>query len=210
MERGMNDEYIWIKVSINKYVNLNIITIYQKQEKDMLKEEIEAFYWIIQGILEKIPDCEALIIIGDLNVKIGNDIYGINGNHCEVSKGGKILREFIVNNNLTLINNENICDGTWTRVNKKGVNIEKSILDYVITNYTGLEIIKKMKIDEEREYILEHLGTASGVTESDHNTIILDLKLSKLEINNKKYIPWNWRNSKSLAKLLNYKGKKIQ
>ena len=52
---------------------------------------------------------EDLVWIGDLNVKMGNDSKGIQGNKGEITKGGKYLRKIIKRQSLELINAGSKC-----------------------------------------------------------------------------------------------------
>ena len=59
-------------------------------------------------------------MVGDSNVKIGNDIPG---NKEAVSKRGTQLKRIIEEYNLIIINaNENKCKEKWTRESKKKMN----------------------------------------------------------------------------------------
>ena len=59
-------------------------------------------------------------MVGDSNVKIGNDIPG---NKEAVSKRGTQLKRIIEKYNLIIINaNENKCKEKWTRESKKKMN----------------------------------------------------------------------------------------
>ena len=89
---------------------------------------------------------EDLVQIGDLNVKIGNDSKGIQGNKGEITQGGKYLREIIKRQSLELINAGRKCVGLWTRVNTQKKE-EKSILDYVMVNKWLETSVEKMIID---------------------------------------------------------------
>ena len=69
---------------------------------------------------------EKVIIMGDLNCKVGELI---NGNTKEVSKGGRVLMNMTKKMGLIVVNGKECCKGTWTRM----VNGKKSVLDYFIT-----------------------------------------------------------------------------
>ena len=74
---------------------INIITIYGIQERteesqEEVKKQMERWEEAIISITRRKED---LVWIGDLNVKIGNDSKGIQGNKGEITKGGKYLRK---------------------------------------------------------------------------------------------------------------------
>ena len=89
---------------------------------------------------------------------------------------------------LCIVNGEsNKCEGLWIREQGE----EKSIIDYVITTRRDLNIIKTMKIDEEKEsgiYKVEIQGTKHcRKIYSDHNAIMLNMDfISKMEAKGKK------------------------
>ena len=90
--------------------------------------------------------------------------------------------------NLCIVNGESTkCEGIWTREQGE----EKSIIDHIITTKKDLNIIKTMKIDEEKEfgiYKAEIQGTKQcKKIYSDHNAIMLNVDfISKMEAKGKK------------------------
>ena len=82
---------------------------------------------------------QQIIILGDLNAKIGNDI---KKNKETITRGGRHLERLVQKGNLCIVNGEfDKCEGLWTREQGK----EKSVIDYVITTKRDLNTIKKMK-----------------------------------------------------------------
>ena len=98
-----------------------------------------------------------LMIVGDFNGHIG--FVG----EQEINKNGKIVLSLMEENNLILMNDDERCKGvtTWQQGNKK------SSIDFVLCNMGMNELIKRMKIDEEREEI----------DLSDHNLITIDIEI---------------------------------
>ena len=103
---------------------------------------------------------------------------------------------------LTLVNNEPLCSGKWTRINTNNQN-QKSILDYVICTSPLKHYIQKMIINEEKNYRLKG---------SDHNTIMLTInkrlnqknKLNEIWKSNEK-TDWKKYEEKLKTELRNYK-----
>ena len=99
---------------------INIITTYGIQEEsteesqEEVKKQMKRWEEAVISITRRKED---LLWIGDLNVKIGNDRKGIQGNKGEITKGGKYLRKIIKRQSLELINTGRKCAGLWTRVN---------------------------------------------------------------------------------------------
>ena len=68
------------------------------------------------------------------------------------------------------------CKGVWTRVQGE----DKSITDYVLTDTASANIVKEMKIDEEKQYGLYKLDKNTTTNEnqkmhSDYNSILINL-----------------------------------
>ena len=68
------------------------------------------------------------------------------------------------------------CKGVWTRVQGE----DKSITDYNLTDKASANIVKEMKIDEEKQYGLYKLDKNTTTNEnqkmhSDYNSILINL-----------------------------------
>ena len=77
---------------------------------------------------------EELILVGDLNKAVGNDEFGVEGNHPKISFGGSLVRSLISSGQYILINNTKKCTGgpfTWTCSSNPEI---RSCLDLVIVN----------------------------------------------------------------------------
>ena len=123
---------------------------------------------------------EKILITGDFNCKIGTTI---KGNREEVSKSGKILKEMILKQELTILNTSPKCEGKWTRIEGE----TKTILEYVITDVADEESLISMKIDEDK-IITPYTITGTRMIHSDHcaitatlNWLIRDKKEAKEE-----------------------------
>ena len=111
----------------------------------------------------------------DANSKLGHDI--IKGDPNELSKNGKLLKQVINENNLVVINGTELCDGAVTRQRKTVERIEESVLQFIVCK-NFFKVVKKMKVDEGKQYSLCYYSTRRGVTSiksSDHYTIYLEV-----------------------------------
>ena len=136
-------EQMWVKV--NEYV---IGIVYGMIESRTEKSKIEEWYYVLEKQYVKYQD-RKVMIIGDINAHIGNDEYGVYGNSDEISHGGQILRNMTERRNLTIMNNEKLCKGKWTREDRS--NKTKSIHDLVIANENMADSVNKMEIDEDHQ-----------------------------------------------------------
>ena len=114
------------------------------------------------------------LLIGNINTKIGRDEKGIQNGDKQISRNRDLIEKY----ELTVVNNEPVCCGKWTRISTTKRN-KKSILDYVICSRPLKYYIQV--IAEEENYRLK------GKNQSDHNTIMLTInkKLSQKNKQNK-------------------------
>ena len=116
-------------------------------------------------LMEKGYKC---LLVGDFNGHIGNGLDGIEGNKGEVNTNGRLLKAFISNNSMNLINaDKSITTGTFTR-SAGGCS---TILDYALTSRGHIGLVEAMLIDE----------NGSILTDSDHAALIIDLNVAKNE-----------------------------
>ena len=60
------------------------------------------------------------MIIGDLNVQIGNDEFGVTNNKDKISVGGKFFRNLIISKKYFILNNKAISE-PWTWMNRQDI-----------------------------------------------------------------------------------------
>ena len=160
-------ESMWLTIS-NGRVNIRMGLVYAPQESETNVPELTTMYKNItkQVKLAKEQN-QSVILLGDLNCKIGENI---KNNSKEISKGGKIFLEMIKKQNLKIANANEKCQGTWTRTDGK----KKSILDYIVLDRDDEELIKEMTIDEERMITPSHYEGGRKIF-TDHYTISLKM-----------------------------------
>ena len=54
---------------------------------------------------------EFCLIVGDFNKKVGNDEFGVRGNHPDISFWGELVRELIASGDFDLVNNLSVIKG---------------------------------------------------------------------------------------------------
>ena len=118
-------ETLWVLID-NTKVKLRIGAVYAPQESRTSKEDLEKMYdGIGEQLLKAKEKQQSIVLVGDLNCKIGEEI---KGNRPDVTKGGRLLLKLVKNNNLYILNQLEKCQGLWTRCE----GISKSVLDYVL------------------------------------------------------------------------------
>ena len=165
---------VWILLTNTKKRN-RIGVIYAPQENVIPNNELKLIY---EDTREKIKigkeEKQQILIIGDLNAKIGE---AIEGNKTQVTKGGRQLLKLANKENMIILNTvKEKCKAVWTRVQGE----EKSVVDYVLTYASSANTVKEMKIDEEKQYGLHKLDkniATNGKRKiySDHNFILINL-----------------------------------
>ena len=89
---------------------------------------------------------QQVLILEYFNAKVGTFI---EGNKPPVTKGGGNWWKWQKKYDLVIINKEKeICEGLWTRVQ----SLERSILDYLLTNSKLLSRVTEMIVDENKQY----------------------------------------------------------
>ena len=158
-----------------KEMVLNVIGAYGLQETDGIEERNEFF----NELSVEIEACVNPVVIGDLNAKVEK----LEGQITGTSSNGKLLNETLVKYQLYPVNFHPNCEGKWTRVQKKGDRIERSVIDYVFVQPTLWDKILNVEIDEEKlfsPYSLRKKRMKESHTKvySDHNALLLSLNIT--------------------------------
>ena len=176
-----NCEMLWLKID-NGIEKIRIGAIYMPQESRTLVKELKEIYMEIEKEIRIAEEHgEKLLIMGDLNCKVGNQI---KGNKDEISRGGEMLIKICEQHNIKILNGEKCCNGLWTRVQDD----EQSVLDYILTRKEDVGLVSSMLIDHDRNvtpYSLEYSANQGFKrTYSDHFTITCSINW-KVEGRNK-------------------------
>jgi exonuclease III len=160
-------EILWIKIDNGK-VKLKMAAVYMPQESQTKIGKLRKIYKDIEReVMEAQREKESIVVLGDFNCKVGEEI---KGNTEEVTKAGKLMMELCKNTGVTIVNAEEKCNGLWTR--KEGTS--KSIIDYVLMWKEDVEYLDFMEIDEQQEYTPYSID-CSKTTYSDHFAIELKM-----------------------------------
>ena len=190
LAKNATEEQMWIKVN-----DMIIAIVYGYIESRTNEDKIEEWYYELEKEYIKWQD-EKILIIGDFNVHIGNDEEGIKENDSKVSTGGKLLRSLLKRRNLTLMNNQPVTEGKFTREDANG---KKSILDMIIANEQMVDEIGKITIDESHKYKLASIRKVDGKykkNKSDHNSIVIEVK-GEVHQKNMKVVRWNMKDEEA-------------
>ena len=158
---------------------VNVLAVYGEQEcRTSTSESDKRWEEMLEQIKKIEQRGESIVLIGDMNKAVGNDHLGVKDNHPKISRGGKYIREFLDNNNYTLVNNLPITvNGPFTRYDPGDPNNEekKSCLDLVIISNDLLPFVEQLFIDREGIYAPSR-SIGKKLRKPDHYPLILTFK----------------------------------
>ena len=120
-----------------------------------------------------------LIIQFDGNLHAGSEL--IKGDPNKQNQNGKLFCELLNRNpHLSAVNALDICKGVITRRRELENKQEEAVLDFFIINDKVRPLVKKMIVDEQRDYTLINLAQIKKnqrMIETDHNAIIVEMEV---------------------------------
>ena len=141
-------------------LNCRFINAYGPQEYAKSDEKLRFYSKLDQEIKNaKLFDCLICLEL-DANAKIGCEI--IKNDPNKISGNGEYFLEFVKNNNLVIGNASDLCEGTITRSRKTVNGHEKSVIDYFVMCQELFLLLKSMKIDESRMFVLTRYSKNNG------------------------------------------------
>ena len=91
---------------------VNVMNVYGGIESRMTKQEVTENWIRMKKDITQIKEREeGLVLIGDMNRAIGNNILGVIGNHPAVSYGGGLIRELLEDKEYVLLNASSMSEG---------------------------------------------------------------------------------------------------
>ena len=122
----------------------------------MKNDQVEAKWGRLLKEMESIrARNEFCLLAGDLNKLIGCDQLGVQGNHPELSHGGKLLRSLLATKNWYLVNGlgeEVVVGGPFTREDPATGKL--SCLDLFVASKELLPFVSKLEIDSNRKWAI--------------------------------------------------------
>ena len=173
-------ETIWIGITLlrRKYA-IGVIYLAQSGIKDS-RDINEQLLGTITNYIEEIKTANIVPILGgDFNCHLGTQEYcKIRGTYKDWNANGKIVAEFILENNFKIVNQEKHCKGeiTWAR------GIQTGVLDLILT--TKDLKVPAVGIDDRGDSCFP----------SDHNLVWMTIKdRSKIKSKNENIAGKGWR-----------------
>ena len=191
-------EAISVKLFVKEFP-VRIVAAYGPQENAVIEKKQKFWEFIENEANQAELEGDGLIIQMDGNLHAGKDL--IKGDPNKQNKNGKLFAEFLDRNkNLIVVNNLDTCEGLITRKREFKDKTEEAILDFMIINDKLRPFVKEMKIDEKKQFKLINLAQLkrnNKFIETDHNSLVLDLKINGQHFKMKREEMFNLRNKAS-------------
>ena len=194
--KGKDGVELWtIEICFSGF-NLRCICGYGPQESDSVENK-ENFCTQLGSEVEEVfsSDC-GLVIEMDGNLWAGEEI--IPGDPNYQNNNGKMFQKFLEKySGLSVVNSMNICEGLITRSRSTVNRDEKSVIDFFIVCRRMKQFIEQMIIDEEKDFALTHYFKKKDIQykkHSDHNTLIMDMKIPMCKTKKLRPENFNFRN----------------
>ena len=171
----VNDRILQVTIELKDRKCTHVISVYAP-DTSKPREEINIFYEDLQAVLDSIGPQDEIIILGDLNARIGNEyIPGVKNRYNEEAKNesGEQLIHLCAQNELR-INNTFFPHKPQHKFTFENTRGHKSVIDYVITNRN----IHPRRIQDVRTLTSANAGTNHGLVLAK---IAVTLKLKKNE-----------------------------
>ena len=180
-----NCDMLWVKMDNNK-IRMKIGIVYMPQESRTKVDTLKEIYSVIEAeIFEAAEGNYHLLLLGDLNCKIGKSTIEIKGNTDQVTKGGRLLLQMVKRCRLAIGNAQDVCQGLWTRIEGN----ERSVLDYVIMFEDDIDMLRKMEVDEDKIITPYYIDTSTNERKySDHCMIKGTLNVMVTELTQPKHV----------------------
>ena len=168
-------EMNWHRID-NGTIKMRIGIIYMPQESRTKLAVLQEIYKEIETeIVAAISQGDSLLIMGDMNCKVGNIIPG---NKEEITKGGRLLLKMIKKHGLGIVNADECCEGLWTRIEGD----QRSVIDYIMVLEEDMKLVQSMVVDEDKDITPYYNQSVDGDEYeriyTDHCTITMTMNLT--------------------------------
>ena len=175
---GDEAEALSVDIKLQK-VNILMCTAYGPQNND-LSDKKDGFWKYLNEEAQKAKnDGKGFILQGDLNAWVGSDT--IPHDPRPQNDNGRRFKTFPKENNLTVVNALDCCEGLITRTRSSLGQVQNSIIDFFVVCERVLPHVTKMIIDNNRQYTLtNYKGAKHGkkAVDSDHMMLCITINLN--------------------------------
>ena len=158
---------------------VRVITAYGPQENAPKEKKTKFWEYLEEEVNCAELEGDGLIIQMDGNLHAGTKL--IRNDPNEQNTNGFLFCEFLERNpHLIVVNTLDLCEGLITRKRVLENRTEEAILDFFIVNEKMRRFLRKMKIDEDKEFNLLNLAQMKKnkrIIETDHNGLVLEMEM---------------------------------
>ena len=189
-------ELLTVEVSFSD-LKVRCICGYGPQESEAMENKDKFWIQLCLEVEEALNSDRGIVIEMDGNLWAVPEL--IPGDPNQINNNGRMLKKFLEKYpNLSIVNSMNICKGLITRSRTKVLRNEKSVIDFFIVCVRMKYLIEKMIVDEKKNYALTRYFKKNGVNcrkDIDHNTLVLDMKITIEKMRKERTEVFNFRNS---------------
>ena len=190
---GKNVEAITVDINVKK-MQISCVTAYGPQEKDTSEKKEMFWQYLEEDAMRANNEGKRFILQGDLNSWLGNKL--IPNDPRQQNDNGRLMEQFLVKNQLTVVNGLSVCQGLFTRIRKKKDTCEKGILDYFVVCRRMLPYVTSMIIDEDKQNILTNYSQVKKglrAVDSDHVPMEINLNLKIIPTRPTRVVVYNFK-----------------
>ena len=203
-----NIELLTVEINLSGF-QVRCVCGYGPQENDPSDKKQDFWDQLSVEVEDAINLDVGLVIQMDGNLWAGKELIKEDPN--QINNYGKLFKTFLDKYKyLYVVNAMSICQGVITRSRETKLRSEKSVLDFFIVCYRMKQFIERMVIDEDKQYALAHYFRRKGINHkiySDHNPLILDIKVNMSRKRNDRIELFNFRSVECQEKFLNITNK---
>ena len=153
LREGSNQVEAMSVESFVRNMKMRCCIAYGPQDNENIEKKEEFWKYLDEDVLQATASGSGFILHFDGNLWAGGEI--IPGDPRPQNRNGKLFQEFLERHpHLSVANALPQCEGLITRSRRKNGVLELSVLDFFVVCDQVLPFIKKMVIDEQKEYIL--------------------------------------------------------
>ena len=158
---------------------IRVIVVHGPQEGDPVEDREEFTHNLSTEVERCVQNNIKSIILRDFNARL---TVSVEGKIESVKGNGKPLSEVINKHELKVVNFDEKTQGEWTRIQKKGNEVVKSVIDYLIVDSSTHPLVKETHIDEDKLYTpyrIQSKRKKKEITFSDHCAITTTIIIKK-------------------------------
>jgi hypothetical protein len=179
VREGNDDvEALSVEISVKDMV-IRCCAAYGCQENDPIERKENFWKYLDEEILYAEQSGAGFVLQFDGNLWAGSSL--IPGDPRRQNRNGKMFAEFLDRHpQLSVVNALPQCEGLITRRRFCDDKVEESVLDFFVVCCKVLPFIKRMVIDEKKQYVLtnyKQVGKTGKAVDSDHFTEFMDLDI---------------------------------